>query len=43
MNKRLITTTPLFKLARLVVPEQLLLHWFGRRVMVVAGGRRRAA
>lgn len=34
MDKRLITTSPLFRLARLVVPEHLLLHWFGRRVAV---------
>ena len=37
MDKRLITTSPLFKLARLVIPEHLLLHWFGRRIAVRAG------
>jgi hypothetical protein len=37
MDKRLITTSPLFKLARLVLPEHLLLHWFGRRIVVRAG------
>ena len=42
MDKRLITTSPLFKLARLVLPEQLLLHWFGRlapdgRAVMVVG------
>lgn len=40
MNKRLITTTPLFKLARLVLPEHLLLQWFGRRIPVPVPGRR---
>jgi hypothetical protein len=40
MDKRLITTSPLFKLARLVFPEQLLLQWFGRRVPVHVGRRR---
>jgi len=39
MDKRSITTTPLFKLARLVLPEHLLLHWFGRRIPVTAGRR----
>ena len=39
MNKRLITTHPLFRVARLVLPEQLLLHWFGRRIVVTARGR----
>jgi hypothetical protein len=34
MDKRLITTHSLFRLARLVVPESLLLHWFGRRITV---------
>ena len=42
MDKRLITTTPLFKLARLVLPEHVLLHLFGRRIPVgVAGSPRR--
>ena len=40
MDKQLITTSPLFRLARLVVPEYLLLHWFGRRVAVRARGSR---
>jgi len=40
MDKRLITTTPLFKLARLVLPEHLLLHWFGRRIAVRQTPRR---
>jgi hypothetical protein len=41
MNKRLITTHPLFRLARLLLPEGLLLHWFGRRVPLrTAAGRR---
>ena len=41
MDKRLITTSPLFKLARLVLPEHLLLQWFGRRIAVrtAASGR----
>ena len=39
MDKRLITTSAWFKLIRLVVPEHLLLHWFGRRAAVVAGRR----
>jgi hypothetical protein len=37
MDKRLITTSPLFNLARLVLPENLLLQWFGRRIPVHAG------
>ena len=37
MDKRLITTSPLFRLARLVLPEQLLLHWFGRKATVRCG------
>jgi hypothetical protein len=41
MNKRLITTHPLFRLARLVLPETLLLHWFGRRIHVTANRSRR--
>jgi hypothetical protein len=40
MDKRLITTTPLFKLALLVLPEHLLLHWFGRRIAVRHAPRR---
>ena len=40
MDKRLITTSPLFKLARLVLPEHLLLHWFGRRIAVRLTARR---
>lgn len=40
MDKRLITTTPLFKLARLVLPEYLLLQWFGRKVPVRVQSRR---
>ena len=39
MDKRLITTSPLFRLARLVLPEHLLLHLFGRRVAVRADRR----
>ena len=42
MDKRLITTHPLVRLARLVVPEHLLLHWFGRRVAVRSRRSRRA-
>ena len=34
MDKRLITTIPVFKLARLVLPEHVLLHLFGRRIPV---------
>ena len=34
MDKRLITTGLLFRLARLVLPEHLLLHLFGRRIAV---------
>ena len=34
MDKRLITTGPLFRLARLVLPQSLLLHLFGRRVPI---------
>lgn len=40
MDKRQITTHPLFRLARLVLPEHLLLHWFGRKVTVRADRRR---
>jgi hypothetical protein len=40
MDKRLITTTPLYRLIRLVLPEHLLLHLFGRRVPVAADRRR---
>jgi hypothetical protein len=40
MDKQLITTSPLFRLARLVLPEGLLLHLFGRRVAVRADRRR---
>lgn len=36
MDKRLITTHPLFRLARRVLPEALLLHWFGRRLQIRA-------
>ena len=39
MDKRLITTSPLFRLARRVVPEHLLLQWFGRRIAVRADRR----
>lgn len=42
MNKRLITTHPLFRLARLVLPEHVLLHWFGRRIPVAADRTRQA-
>ena len=42
MNKRLITTHPLFRLARLLLPEHMLLHWFGRRIAVTAKRARRA-
>ena len=41
MDKRLITTHPLFRLAWMVLPEHLLLHWFGRRIAVRADRRRR--
>lgn len=41
MDKRLITTSPLFRLARLVLPEGLLLHLFGSRLGVRAHRRRR--
>ena len=34
MDKRLITTSPLFRVARLVLPEALLLHLFGRRIAI---------
>ena len=34
MNKRLITTSPLFRLAVLLLPERVLLQLFGRRVAV---------
>ena len=41
MDKRLITTHPLFRVARFVLPEHLLLHWFGRRATFrIARGRR---
>ena len=40
MDRRLITTSPLFNLARLVLPEHLLLHWFGRRIAVRAARQR---
>ena len=42
MDKRLLTTHPLFRLARLVVPESLLLHWFGRRIAMRSRCSRRA-
>jgi hypothetical protein len=41
MDMRLITTSPLFRLARLVLPEFLLLHLFGRRIRVAATRRAR--
>lgn len=41
MNKSLITTHLLFRLARFVLPEHLLLHWFGRRIPVTAERSRR--
>ena len=34
MDKQLITTSALFRLVRLVLPERLLLHLFGRRIAV---------
>jgi len=40
MDNRLITTSPLFRLARLVLPESLLLHLFGRRIPIASTGRR---
>ena len=40
MHKRPITTHPLFRLARLVLPEAVLLHYFGRRITVKADRRR---
>jgi hypothetical protein len=40
MDKRIITTSPLFRLARLVLPEIVLLHLFGRRISVAAVRRR---
>lgn len=40
MNQRPITTGPLFRLARLVMPEHVLLLLFGRRVSVAAASRR---
>jgi hypothetical protein len=40
MDMRLITTSRWFKLLRLVVPQHVLLHWFGRRATVVAAGIR---
>jgi hypothetical protein len=40
MNKRLVTTAPLFRLARLILPEHLLLHWFGRRIPLAVARRR---
>ena len=42
MNKRLMTTHPLFRLARLVLPEHLLLYWFGRRIPVAVSRSRPA-
>jgi hypothetical protein len=39
MDKRLITTTPLFRLIRLVLPERLLLQLFGRKIPVAADRR----
>jgi hypothetical protein len=40
MDKRTITTSPLFRLARLVLPDAVLLHLFGRRIPVAARRRR---
>jgi len=40
MDKRTITISPLFRLARLVLPEPILLHLFGRRIPVSAARRR---
>jgi len=40
MDKRLITTSSLFRLMRRVLPEYLLLHLFGRRIPLYASGRR---
>jgi hypothetical protein len=40
MDKRTITTSPLFRVARLVLPETLLLYLFGRRIPVAAARRR---
>ena len=40
MDKRLITTTPLFRLARRLLPEHVLLHWFGRRIPVTIAAKR---
>jgi len=39
MDKRVITTTPLFRLARLLLPESLLLHLFGRRIAIASTRR----
>ena len=41
MDKRLITTSSLFRLARLFLPEGLLLQVFGRPLAVRADHRRR--
>jgi hypothetical protein len=41
MNNRQTTTAYLFRLARLVLPEHVLLHLFGRRAPVAAAARRR--
>lgn len=43
MDKRriagMVTTGPLFRLVRLVLPQYVLLHLFGRRVRVAADRR----
>ena len=39
MDKRLITTSPLFRLAILLLPQRVLLNLFGRRVAVRADRR----
>jgi hypothetical protein len=40
MDKRIITTSLLFRLAQRVLPESVLLHLFGRRITVAATRRR---
>lgn len=41
MNWRhLITTSLLLRVARRVLPEALLLQWFGQKLRVAAGTRR---
>lgn len=42
MDNRSMTTSAFFRLAKLILPEHVLLQWFGRKIPVRAGsGHRR--